>query len=59
MIDGSWGFFHGWYFLLRLVFPFMVLPYMVYRNREHLVPIFRHYSFCIATVNLLQSVSLS
>ena len=49
---------YGRYFPLLLVSPFMVFLSMVYCIQVHLVHILRHYSFCIATVNLLKSLRL-
>ena len=59
VIDSSCSFF-----LLWLVFAFvaglffMIFPYRVYCNRQHMLQIFRHFSFCVAIVKLLQTLRL-
>ena len=54
-----WFLFYGYSFLLWLVFPFMVFPYKVKCKRQHMLQLFRHCCFCIATLKLLQSIRLS
>ena len=59
VIDSPCSFSFLWLvFAFMAGLSFMIFPYRVYSKRQHMLQIFRHFSFCVAILKLLQTLHL-